>query len=99
MRMPIKQFINFLLLGFAFLAMGSGGNLPVFSDGLKAYKSGSYQLAFTIWEPMAINGHTEAQLYLGNMFDLGEGVEKNRSKAADWYRLAAKKKILLRNIT
>ena len=37
----------------------------------------------------AKQGNADAQLYLGGMYDDGEGVPENDADAAKWYRLAA----------
>ena len=39
-------------------------------------------------------GHRQAQFYLGNMYEIGKGVEQNLSVAMDWFRKAAEAGIL-----
>ena len=39
--------------------------------------------------PLAQNGNGEAQFYLGKMYELGNGVEKNEKVADTWFRLSA----------
>ncbi len=84
--------INLPLLGSLLFLLGSGSPPPYFENGMKEYKGGNYALAFEIWHPLGISGNVEAQFYLGTMYDLGEGVTKNLSKASEWYRKAAKQK-------
>lgn len=50
---------------------------------------GSYAHALKIWLPMAKSGDPQAQLYLGEIFEKGLGLEPNYQTAAQWYRRAA----------
>lgn len=60
-----------------------------FSDGWNAYKAGEYQEAVAIWTVLAEQGHINAQVNLGFMYDYGTGVKRNYPLAARWYRAAA----------
>ena len=61
-------------------------------EGLEALKQGDYKTAFKKWKPIAEKGNSTAQFNLGLMYDRGDGVRQNFSKAVKWYRLAAKQK-------
>lgn len=61
------------------------------SAGLTALERGDYSLAFTILQPLAEAGDSEAECLIGNMYQLGLGVESDILKAGEWYRKAAEK--------
>ena len=58
-------------------------------DGLAAYRDGDYAIALKLLRPLAKQGNASAQLNLGFMYDLGQGVTKDDKEAVKWYRLAA----------
>jgi TPR repeat protein len=60
-----------------------------FLDGFYAYASGDYVTALRLWEPLAEEGHADAQLNMGIMHDEGQGVEENHRTAVQWFRKAA----------
>jgi TPR repeat protein len=57
--------------------------------GFLAYYSNDYATALKEWQPLADQGHAEAQSGLGRMYFRGEGVLQNFTEAVKWYRLAA----------
>lgn len=59
------------------------------AEGLAASREGDYEAAFRELEPEAKRGNAEAQYHLGVMYDTGQGVPKNASKAVHWYLNAA----------
>ena len=56
----------------------------------KAYDRGDFSSAFNEWIPMAEQGNAEAQYRVGRLYERGEGVSLEDSRAAHWYGLAAK---------
>ncbi|HIB42688.1 MAG TPA: hypothetical protein EYO37_01705 [Nitrospina sp.] len=56
---------------------------------LNAISRGDYKTAFEIWLSLAKRGNNAAQFNLGLMYDKGDGVNQDFSKAVKWYRLAA----------
>ena len=60
-----------------------------FSLGWEAYDNGNYETALKVWKPLANNGHVQAQVNLGIMYDYGRGVTEDKLAAAQWYRAAA----------
>ena len=60
-----------------------------FTAGLRAYLRGDYAAALGEFRPLAKQGDTLAQFYLGRMHDDGEGVPEDDAEAVRWYRLAA----------
>ena len=60
-----------------------------FQVGLEAYLRGDHATALRLWQPLAEQGHADAQLNLGLMYAEGEGVPQDYVEAAKWYRRAA----------
>ncbi len=61
-----------------------------YSNGRMAFLFGQYQAAYDIWLPLANKGYAKAQATLGWMYHTGKGVEKDMSKAFEWYEKAAR---------
>lgn len=82
------------LIGMLVLPLFSNGKSfqpaeEQFIQGWEAYESGQYVRALSIWEPLARQGSTDAQINLGVMYDYGKGVVEDPEVAAHWYRQAA----------
>ena len=60
-----------------------------FNAGVQAYTNQDYSLAFRIFEPLATQGHSASQYYLGVLYDMGDDHSRNSRVAYQWYRLAA----------
>ena len=60
------------------------------TDPQKAFDNGDYETAFELWLPLAENGDAHAQNYLGIIYSLGLGIERNYKKSLEWYERAAK---------
>ena len=60
------------------------------TDPKKAFESGDYETAFSLWLPLAEEGDADAQNYLGILYYLGFGVQKDYKKSLEWYERAAK---------
>lgn len=60
-----------------------------FNEGVKAYTNEEFALALRLFEPLATQGHTESQYYLGVLYDMGIDSARNSRVAYQWYRLAA----------
>ena len=88
--MNIKKRI--LLISFTFLFLFSIISRIFFNDfqdGWDAYVKKDYKTAHDLWLPLAEQGSSKAQFFLGFMYDFGFGVEQEDSEAMKWYRLAA----------
>lgn len=59
-------------------------------DPQKAFDKGNYETAFNLWLPLAKSGDSHAQNYLGIIYSLGLGKEKDYKKSLAWYERAAK---------
>lgn len=75
-----------LVIAVIFLA---GPAIAGLDDGLAAWRRGDYGNAFRQLLPVAKAGHPVAQYHVGRMWDAGKGTDRNRAKAAHWYRQAA----------
>lgn len=77
------------LLFLAAVVLGGPALAGPFEDGKAAFERGEEAAAFAIWKPLAEDGDTQAQFWLGQMYDLGRGVGRDFGQAAVWYRRAA----------
>lgn len=57
----------------------------------QAFKDGDYEYSFAEWQPLAKDGNLDACYYLGLHYYLGLAVDKNNTKARQWFELAATK--------
>ena len=62
---------------------------PRLEDGQAAFNSGNYDLAFSLWQTLATQGHSDAQVFVGLSYANGWGVDKNTKLASHWYQKAA----------
>ena len=86
--MPKRAILFRLIL--AVLLPGAGLNTNAdFDEGDAAYKKRDYATALREWQPLAEQGHAEAQYMLGVMYDKGEGVPKDYIYAHMWLNIAA----------
>lgn len=60
-----------------------------FQMGLRCADEENYQEAFSWYMKAAKKGVPGAQLFVGESYQFGEGVEQNLSEALNWYRAAA----------
>jgi hypothetical protein len=61
----------------------------IYNQGVAELKAGHPDKALPLFRQAADLGDTHAMLELGNMFEYGEGVEKNYAEAKRWLSLAA----------
>jgi len=60
-----------------------------YEDALAAHKQGDYERAASIIKPLAESGNRAAQAVLGVLYDKGQGVKQDHTKAVHWSRLSA----------
>jgi TPR repeat protein len=60
----------------------------LFAEAEKRQESGDLRSAFRLLLAGAKAGHTGCQLNIGNYYDAGSGVRRNRSAALYWYKRA-----------
>ena len=61
-----------------------------FADAIEAYDQGDYATTFAESRPLAEAGDADAQYMLGFLYERGEGVARDRTRAYAWYSLAAR---------
>jgi len=76
------------MLAVILLVIGAGC-ADHLQEGIAAYKAKNYAVALKELQPLADKGEAEAQLYMGVMYDNGEGVQVDYRQAVLWYRKAA----------
>jgi TPR repeat protein len=77
-----------------FLGLLLAGANPVWAnldDAVQAYLRGEFSKAATLLRPIAEQGDSQAQTYMGRLYERGKGVPKDYVEAVKWYRLAADK--------
>lgn len=82
MRYSAVLFLVFLFLPGATFA-------GTFKDGKAAYDRKDYQTALKLWQPLADQGNTHVMFLIGEMYERGNGVQKNNTEALKWFRKAA----------
>jgi TPR repeat protein len=80
-----------ILLTSVLLTVGCTDNKLNTTKGTQAYEVGDYALAFQELVPFAKRGNRVAEFYMGKMFYLGHGVEKDLVVAFDYYKKSADK--------
>ena len=69
------------------------------SEAQSAYAAGNYANALELYSSLANKGNAQAQLSLGVMYYLGQGVTQSNENAAKWFQRAAKKgNVLAQNL-
>jgi uncharacterized protein len=74
---------------FVVLIVGTAAAGPKEDDADDALGRGDYATVLRLIRPLAQRGHADAQVNLGHMYYLGQGVPQNYAEALRWYRLAA----------
>ena len=79
-----------VLLLFAALALACGLTDPAdIGGGLADFSAGRFAEALTAWQAAAQAGDPAGDLYIGVMYDSGQGVAQNYAQALTWYKRAA----------
>jgi len=60
-----------------------------FDSAMRAYEKKEYAVALTEFTAVAEQGDEEAQLIVGKMYMIGQGVEKDSEQAIKWFKAAA----------
>lgn len=82
-----RLFAMFITLALCINAACAGD----YEDGQEAYVKRDYQVALIKFRNEAAQGNMNAQLAIGIMYEMGQGVAKDNVEAARWYKLAAAK--------
>ena len=81
----MKKLFLFLLLSLSYI----GSAYADINDGWLAYQQGDFRAALKEFQVSAEKGDVIAQYAIGWMYDNGEGVSQDDSRAFDWYKKAA----------
>jgi len=81
--------LRFLLFCFIVLLCSWVSAAADFESAMRAYEKRDYAGAFKEFAAVAEQGDAEAQLILGKMYMIGQGVEKDSDQAIKWYKAAA----------
>lgn len=79
---------RFSTIAFAML-IGTGAWAADLGSGKRAYDQKDYATALKEFTPLADQGQAEAQLYLGRMYMMGQGVLKDTDKAIKCFKASA----------
>jgi hypothetical protein len=60
-------------------------------EGMAFFRAGRYAEALLAWQHAAVEGSANAALFVGMMYDAGQGVPQSYADALSWYQLAADK--------
>ena len=58
-------------------------------DAKAAYDAGDYQKAFRLFKPLAEQGNASVQAAIGWLYENGEGVPEDDTRAVHWFSKAA----------
>ena len=75
-----------VLVGLQLIPSGAVADL---NNGELAYDNGNYELAYSIWLPLAHTGNSTAQYNLATLYRFGQGIEPSTITAMEWYWRAA----------
>jgi len=73
-----------------FAASALAHRVAEYKRGRMAFLFGQYEVAYSIWQPLANQGYAKAQATMGWIYQTGKGVKKNPRTAFEWYRKAAR---------
>lgn len=79
----------FLIAAHIFFLTAQNAVSQNFDKGFAAYMLGNYSQAIIEWRHKASSGSATAMSNLGNMYEVGAGVEQDKVLAHQWYNLAA----------
>ena len=74
------------------------GLAPTFKEAAALYSDENYTAAYEIAVPLATKGDVNAQIMLGEMYELGRGREADMANALQWYETAAAQKHAWRHV-
>jgi TPR repeat protein len=79
----------FLTLTFTMLICASLSAGADMESGKRAYEQKDYATALKEFAPLAEQGNAAAQLFLGRMYMMGQGVLKDSDQAIKWFKASA----------
>ena len=88
---PRSSYKTILAAAFLLIVMWPQPGTTGIKEAREAYEKRDYAEALKEYERLAGQGNVDAQGCLGDMYEMGQGVEQDCKKAAYWYRKAAKR--------
>ncbi len=85
---------TFLALAFLVAAIPANAADKSFYDGLKAFNSGQFEEAATIWEPLAEQGDANSESSLALLYYTGFGVQRDFDTARGLFLSAAEQGVV-----
>ena len=67
----------------------TASNMEGLNNGQLAFNQGNYALSFALWQKEALQGNSDAQVFVGLSYANGWGVRKDMHQASIWYAKAA----------
>src|SRR6516225_5024659 len=80
---------RFLFCIFSVLLCSQISTARDFDSAMRAYKEKQYAIALTEFTAVAEQGNADAQLIVGKMYMIGQGVETDSDRAIKWFKAAA----------
>jgi len=80
---------RFWFCGFTVLVCSQLSTAADFESAMRAYEKKDYAGAFKEFAVVAEEGNMEAQLIVGKMYMIGQGVDKDSEQAIKWFKAAA----------
>lgn len=77
------------VLTAAIIAASVSAGAASLKDAQQAFNTGHFPEALAAWSDLAAAGDPKAELGLGVLYDLGDGVARDAAAALHWYRRAA----------
>jgi hypothetical protein len=85
--MPVKYAVLF----FAALALVASPAWAGYEEGVLAYESRNYGVAYEEFRTLSAGGHAGAEFMLGAMYFYGKGKPRDNALAATWFHKSARK--------
>ena len=85
--MHLKEQLSLCVL--AILLSAGSAAAATLNTAQQAYKQKDFATALKEATPLAEQGNREAQVLLGRMFLMGQGVSRDPDQAVKWFRLSA----------
>jgi len=89
MKNPFKSLLLFSILTLSISIVRGQSTGEAYTRAKELYDAKNYQAALPLMRKAAENNHTEAQIYLGVMYENGYGTTVDVYEAVKWFRKSA----------
>ncbi len=79
----LRRFLPYAFTMLICASLSAGADLE---SAKRAYQQKDYAAAFKEFRPLAEQGNADAQLFLGKMYMMGQGVLKDPDQAVKWFK-------------